>query len=189
MEVISNVSTGQRQRRVRERELPECCICMNSIETSEKKVLKCKHAFHKSCILQAYEFRNGQQALCPMCRRPYILKPGAGIRIGSARALMPVTATATAPAPTPTPEPVTNLEERLGVIRTHAEIEAAREQEAVQDIVDEDERFNRNIDDLCVRFDTLFQEAQTVVSHRKRTNFEWMAARSEVIRLLSREYR
>lgn len=137
------------------REQPDCCICMNAIETKDKKMLKCKHVFHKNCILQAFEFRNGTRALCPMCRQPYTLKPGSG----------------------------------SGSRDRHIEIETAREQEVIQNILSEDERYNRTIDDICIRFDTLFQEVQASIPTRTNRDFEWMAVRTDVIRLLSQEYR
>lgn len=152
--VRMNPVVEQRTRPTRSaREKPECCICMNAIESKDKKMLKCKHAFHKNCILQAFEFRNGARALCPMCRQPYILKPG------------------------------------NGSTDRHVEIETVREQEAVQNILSDDERYNRTIDDLCISFDTLFQDVQVSLPIRGNRESEWMTVRAEIIRLLTREYR
>lgn len=52
-------------------ELPDCCICMEIINDTNKTTTECGHTFHSSCI-----FRNLSQRIeCPMCRKELIEPP------------------------------------------------------------------------------------------------------------------
>ena len=133
------------------RERPECCICKEAITSQEKKTLKCKHSFHKDCIIKAYEYSEGNGA-CPVCREPYKL------RVSSSNV------------------------ERM------QEIHEEREQEDIQEIISDDERFNRNIDEICVKFVNLFQEAEAYLP-LNRNNMVMAALRSEVLQQLTSQYR
>lgn len=52
-------------------ELPDCCICMEIINDTNKTTTECGHTFHSSCI-----FRNLSQRIeCPMCRKELVEPP------------------------------------------------------------------------------------------------------------------
>ncbi|XP_075955482.1 E3 ubiquitin-protein ligase DTX3L isoform X2 [Anarhichas minor] len=44
-----------------------CPICMEPIETTEKKTLRCKHSFCKSCLKRAFDYK----PVCPTCGELY----------------------------------------------------------------------------------------------------------------------
>jgi len=47
----------------------ECCICMETINEDQNKVItKCKHKFCLTCILNHYEEKNN----CPLCREKLV---------------------------------------------------------------------------------------------------------------------
>lgn len=46
----------------------DCSICLDNIKTSDHRIImkKCKHQFHKDCVITWILERNS----CPYCRRP-----------------------------------------------------------------------------------------------------------------------
>ncbi|KAL4474668.1 hypothetical protein ABPG72_002261 [Tetrahymena utriculariae] len=69
----------------------DCCFCycsLNQLEYDEIEVLKCKHAFHTSCMSKYIIYQNSQQSLyfkkqdqtinCPHCRTPIYPKEVCG---------------------------------------------------------------------------------------------------------------
>ena len=46
----------------------ECSICLENIKLKNRYILNCNHIFHRNCIL----YVNNQ--LCPLCRKPFILR-------------------------------------------------------------------------------------------------------------------
>lgn len=51
--------------------MTECAICMELVDTSDRKTsktLKCSHTFHKECILEWLDVSRGNRT-CPLCRQ------------------------------------------------------------------------------------------------------------------------
>ena len=44
-----------------------CLMCSQDILTTDIKILKCNHAFHKACLKEFFSYCIGQLT-CPMCR-------------------------------------------------------------------------------------------------------------------------
>lgn len=51
--------------RTRINEVTECCICMDTIQITNRAVTECGHVFCLGCLLQHLRTKND----CPMCRR------------------------------------------------------------------------------------------------------------------------
>ena len=49
--------------------MEECSICLELLKT-DVGVLKCKHIFHYSCLLEWKRHLCGEPVLCPLCREP-----------------------------------------------------------------------------------------------------------------------
>lgn len=131
------------------RKKTDCLICMSEILTRDKKVLKCKHAFHKDCIKKVFEYSIGN-GLCPVCRAPF------RIRIGE------------------------KSRERM------QEIYENNEQEDMQELVLDDERYNQTIDELCLKFTNLFQESEMLIT---KTDLEMEGYKNEILHILTSHYR
>ena len=54
----------QRQLQNRVNEVTECCICMDTIQITNRAVTECGHVFCLSCLLRHTNNKNN----CPMCR-------------------------------------------------------------------------------------------------------------------------
>ena len=44
-----------------------CCICLEKLDFTEKRTLKCGHYFHKTCIDTC--FLNSMSLKCPYCKQ------------------------------------------------------------------------------------------------------------------------
>jgi len=51
----------------------ECTICLERLLYKHKKILGCKHGFHKICITNLYQQTQGV-AKCPLCRTPFRMR-------------------------------------------------------------------------------------------------------------------
>ncbi|CAA7389078.1 unnamed protein product [Spirodela intermedia] len=54
---------------------PECAICLSTVEEGdEMRELKCRHAFHRSCMDEWLDYG---RSTCPLCRVPLLAPPAA----------------------------------------------------------------------------------------------------------------
>ena len=67
--VVANAEREERARREAEEArinaVTECCICMDTIQITNRAVTGCGHVFCLGCLLQYLKTKND----CPMCRR------------------------------------------------------------------------------------------------------------------------
>ena len=67
--VVTNAEREERERREAEETrinaVTECCICMDTIQITNRAVTGCGHVFCLGCLLQHLRAKND----CPMCRR------------------------------------------------------------------------------------------------------------------------
>lgn len=121
MRVVANAEREERERREAEEArinaVTECCICMDTIQITNRAVTGCGHVFCLGCLLQHLRTKND----CPMCRRtvgppPRILSLEEELNNDAIYASL-LSRVFRVSAPQPAPRPAVSRTRRCGVCR------------------------------------------------------------------------